>query len=132
MLLMTTPTQSLDPNLLPSSPRFALGDLSQVGVAIALSFWIIRWLVQQSSGKSQRDDELLATAIRQQQAQNDRLIALVAEQQAETSRALDDLREAIDDLREVMRVGAGLPYRPIPSHLPSQSIPTRLSPERNP
>lgn len=122
----TPPSQHLPPQ------RPSGWDWTQAGVAIALSVWIIRWLVQQSSGKSQRDDELLATAIRQQQAQNDRLIALVAEQQAETSRALDDLREAIDDLREVMRAGAGLPYRPIPAHLPSQPIPTRLSPERNP
>lgn len=115
----------------PPPPR-TNWDWTQAGVAIALSAWVLTQLFRMTQTKSQRDDALLAAAINNQQTQNNQLIKLVAEQQAETRQALEDLREAIDDLRDVMRAGAGLPYRPIPSHLPSQVIPSRLSPEKSP
>lgn len=122
--------QTLDPSPLPLPPQRSSWDWTQAGVAIALSAWVLTQLFRMTQTKSQRDDALLAAAINNQQTQNNQLIKLVAEQQAETRQALDDLREAIDDLRDVMRAGAGLPYRPIPSHpLPT---PSHFVPERKP
>lgn len=113
----------VQPQATPTTPQLrTLWDWTQAGIAIALAVWIIQWLVKQTSGKSERDDELLATAIKNQQDQNTQLIKLVAEQQAETRRALEDLRDAIESLESAFRSGLPL-YRslPNPSNLPPQN-----------
>jgi hypothetical protein len=119
--MLTTIAQP-QPQATPTTPQLrAAWDWTQAGVGIAVAVWILRWLTRQTSGKSERDDRLLATAIKNQQDQNSKLIGLVAEQQSETRRALEDLRDAIESLESAFRSGLPL-YRslPNPTHLPPQ------------